>query len=78
MERIFHDDRWPHRLAVDRPTTATPTTVGGRRSSWPLASNTSGPAFSTSISYVGSQGHFLQPDGGNPRGYWADQLDQNI
>ena len=31
--------------------------------------------FSTSISYVGSQGHFLQPDGSNPRGYWADQLD---
>jgi Carboxypeptidase regulatory-like domain len=31
--------------------------------------------FTTSISYVGSQGHFLQPDGSNPRGYWADQLD---
>ena len=31
--------------------------------------------FTTSISYVGSQGHFLQPDASNPRGYWADQLD---
>ena len=30
---------------------------------------------SSSISYVGSQGHFLQTDGGNPRGFWADQLD---
>jgi Carboxypeptidase regulatory-like domain len=29
----------------------------------------------TSITYVGSQGHFLQTDGGNPRGLWADQLD---
>ncbi len=32
-------------------------------------------ALTSSISYVGSQGHFLQTDGGNPRGYWADQLD---
>ena len=31
----------------------------------------------TSISYVGSQGHFLPTDGGNPRGLWADQLDPN-
>ena len=29
----------------------------------------------TSITYVGSQGHFLPTDGGNPRGYWSDQLD---
>lgn len=29
----------------------------------------------SSISYVGSQGHFLPTDGGNPRGLWADQLD---
>ena len=27
------------------------------------------------ITYVGSQGHFLQTDGGNGRGYWSDQLD---
>jgi Carboxypeptidase regulatory-like domain/TonB dependent receptor len=32
-------------------------------------------ALTSSISYVGSQGHFLPTDGGNPRGYWADQLD---
>jgi hypothetical protein len=32
-------------------------------------------ALTTSISYVGSQGHFLPTDGGNPRGFWADQLD---
>jgi Carboxypeptidase regulatory-like domain/TonB-dependent Receptor Plug Domain len=31
--------------------------------------------FTSSISYVGSQGHFLQADGSNARGYWADQLD---
>ncbi|WP_176441904.1 TonB-dependent receptor [Granulicella rosea] len=31
--------------------------------------------FTSSISYVGSQGHFLATDGSNPRGYWADQLD---
>jgi TonB dependent receptor-like, beta-barrel len=29
----------------------------------------------TNISYVGSQGHFLISDGGNARGYWANQLD---
>ncbi|HKF49619.1 MAG TPA: TonB-dependent receptor [Terracidiphilus sp.] len=27
------------------------------------------------LTYVGSQGHFLQTDGGNGRGYWSDQLD---
>jgi hypothetical protein len=27
------------------------------------------------VSYVGSEGHFEPTDGGNPRGYWADQLD---
>jgi Carboxypeptidase regulatory-like domain len=32
-------------------------------------------AFTSSISYVGSQGHFLQADGTNARGYWANQLD---
>jgi hypothetical protein len=32
-------------------------------------------ALTSSISYVGSQGHFLPTDGGNPRGFWADQLD---
>lgn len=32
-------------------------------------------AFTSSISYVGSQGHFLPSDGSNARGYWADQLD---
>jgi hypothetical protein len=32
-------------------------------------------AFTSTISYVGSQGHFLPTDGGNPRGYYADQLD---
>ena len=31
--------------------------------------------FSSSMSYVGSQGHFLQADGTNARGYYADQLD---
>jgi hypothetical protein len=34
-----------------------------------------GGAFTTTMTYVGSQGHFLPTDGGNPRGYWADQLD---
>jgi Carboxypeptidase regulatory-like domain len=29
----------------------------------------------TSISYVGSQGHFLISDGGNARGFWSNQLD---
>jgi hypothetical protein len=32
-------------------------------------------AIVTNISYVGSQGHFLISDGGNARGFWADQLD---
>lgn len=27
------------------------------------------------VSYVGSEGHFLQTDGGNGRGYWSDALD---
>jgi hypothetical protein len=31
--------------------------------------------FTSSISYVGSEGHFLITDGGNARGYWANQLD---
>ena len=29
----------------------------------------------SSLSYVGSQGHFLPADGSNARGFWADQLD---
>ena len=29
----------------------------------------------TTMSYVGSQGHFLITDGGNGRGYWINQLD---
>lgn len=33
------------------------------------------PNFTTGISYVGSQGHFLSPDGSNARGYYADALD---
>lgn len=32
-------------------------------------------AFTSTITYVGSQGHFLPADGSNARGYWADQLD---
>ena len=32
-------------------------------------------ALTTTITYVGSQGHFLPADGSNARGYWADQLD---
>jgi hypothetical protein len=32
-------------------------------------------ALTLTATYVGSQGHFLQTDGGNARGYWADQLD---
>jgi len=32
-------------------------------------------ALTSSISYVGSQGHFLPADGTNARGYWANQLD---
>ncbi len=31
--------------------------------------------FVSTITYVGSQGHFLAADGSNARGYWADQLD---
>jgi hypothetical protein len=33
------------------------------------------PNFVTSMTYVGSQGHFLQADGSNRRGVFADQLD---
>ena len=33
------------------------------------------PNFVTSMTYVGSQGHFLLADGSNRRGYYADQLD---
>ncbi|WP_188758982.1 TonB-dependent receptor [Edaphobacter acidisoli] len=32
-------------------------------------------SFTSSINYVGSEGHFLVTDGGNPRGYWSNQLD---
>ena len=32
-------------------------------------------AITSTMTYVGSQGHFLPTDGGNPRGYWADALD---
>jgi len=32
-------------------------------------------AIATTMTYVGSQGHFLPTDGGNPRGFFADQLD---
>ncbi len=32
-------------------------------------------AFVSTMSYVGSEGHFLPTDGGNPRGFYADQLD---
>ena len=32
-------------------------------------------AMTLTATYVGSQGHFLQTDGGNGRGYWSDQLD---
>jgi hypothetical protein len=32
-------------------------------------------AFTSTITYVGSQGHFLGADGSNARGYYADQLD---
>ena len=34
-----------------------------------------GNALTTTMTYVGSQGHFLIADGSNARGYWADQLD---
>ncbi len=33
------------------------------------------PTFTTTMSYVGSQGHFLIADGSNADGYHADQLD---
>ncbi len=33
------------------------------------------PSFVTSMTYVGSQGHFLLADGSNRRGFYADQLD---
>lgn len=32
-------------------------------------------AFTSTMTYVGSQGHFLPADGTNARGYFADQLD---
>jgi hypothetical protein len=32
-------------------------------------------ALTSSIAYVGSQGHFLISDGGNARGFWSNQLD---
>jgi hypothetical protein len=32
-------------------------------------------SLTTNVSYVGSQGHFLPTDGGNPRGYWSNGLD---
>jgi hypothetical protein len=32
-------------------------------------------AFTSTITYVGSQGHFLPADGTNARGYYSDQLD---
>ena len=32
-------------------------------------------AFTSTISYVGSQGHFLPVDSGSPRGFWSDGLD---
>src|SRR6266702_1217391 len=34
-----------------------------------------GSSFTSQITYVGSQGHFLPADGSNARGFWADQLD---
>ena len=33
------------------------------------------PNFTTTMSYVGAQGHFLIADGSNANGYWSDQLD---
>lgn len=33
------------------------------------------PSLTSTITYVGSEGHFLISDGSNTRGYWADQLD---
>ena len=32
-------------------------------------------AITATATYVGSEGHFLQTDGGNPRGFYSDQLD---
>ncbi len=32
-------------------------------------------SMTATATYVGSEGHFLQTDGGNPRGFYADQLD---
>jgi hypothetical protein len=32
-------------------------------------------AIALTATYVGSEGHFLPTDGGDPRGYWADELD---
>lgn len=32
-------------------------------------------AITATATYVGSEGHFLQTDGSNARGFWADQLD---
>jgi Carboxypeptidase regulatory-like domain/TonB dependent receptor len=32
-------------------------------------------ALTATVTYVGSQGHFLPADGTNARGFWADQLD---
>ena len=32
-------------------------------------------AFTSTFTYVGSQGHFLASDGSNARGFWANQLD---
>ena len=32
-------------------------------------------AVAVTVTYVGSEGHFLPADGSNARGYWADQLD---
>jgi hypothetical protein len=32
-------------------------------------------SITSTVTYVGSEGHFLQADGSNARGYWADQLD---
>jgi carboxypeptidase family protein len=32
-------------------------------------------SIAATATYVGSEGHFLQTDGGNPRGFYADQLD---
>jgi hypothetical protein len=32
-------------------------------------------AIVSTVTYVGTQGHFLPTDGGNPRGFFADQLD---